>query len=346
MKSKNIHIIPTDKPTGIFESKNGLHFSIIEKIRYGEFKGFHIYITSDEEIKIGDREIIDNECRKLKFTKDETRIGKKVILTDNKDLIKDGIQAIDDEFLEWFVKHPTCESVEVVNDEYVDLEKDEYVDLYKIIIPQEEPKKEVTGVDDDRTKPNYCYAKEQGHGEIGCVFPACHCGLPIKQEEPKGVIDIPKITEECGFPKEMWKPKQETLEEAFKDFVPYEESLALKKLDFNEPCFACYSHLDHKELWMNRLYRNGVSENIAAPTYSQAFRWFRKKHNLEYQIMKFGNGNYSAVIHLNTQEYLDKISTLHHACVDEVVDCYSYEEAELACLRKLISIVKKKTTLS
>jgi len=45
--------------------------------------------------------------------------------------------------------------------------------------------KEFTGVDDNRPKPNCCYAKEQGYGEIGCVFPACHCGLPIKQEEPK-----------------------------------------------------------------------------------------------------------------------------------------------------------------
>ena len=38
---------------------------------------------------------------------------KKIILTTDPDLIKDGVQAIDDEFLEWFVKNPSCESVEV-----------------------------------------------------------------------------------------------------------------------------------------------------------------------------------------------------------------------------------------
>ena len=36
----------------------------------------------------------------------------------------------------------------------------------------------------------------------------------IPKEEPKGVIDTPKITEECGFPKEMWKPEKETIEDA------------------------------------------------------------------------------------------------------------------------------------
>jgi hypothetical protein len=64
--------------------------------------------------------------------------AKKIILTTDQDLIKDGVQAIDDEFLQWFVKNPSCESVKV------DLLKrgiyDEY--KYKIIIPKEEPKQE------------------------------------------------------------------------------------------------------------------------------------------------------------------------------------------------------------
>jgi hypothetical protein len=38
---------------------------------------------------------------------------KKIILTTDQDLIKDGVQAIDDEFLEWFVKNPSCEEVEI-----------------------------------------------------------------------------------------------------------------------------------------------------------------------------------------------------------------------------------------
>lgn len=44
---------------------------------------------------------------------DEVAKGNKIILTTNKLLIKDGIQAIDDEFLEWFVNNSSCEYVEV-----------------------------------------------------------------------------------------------------------------------------------------------------------------------------------------------------------------------------------------
>jgi len=129
-----------------------------------------------------------------------------------------------------------------------------------------------------------------------------------------------------------------------KEFVPYQESLELKELGFNEPCFSFYD--SEGELYESEgIYNqdhNVLGKEILAPLYQQAFRFLRDNHNLEYQIIKSANGNYSAVIHFNTREYLDKISTLPHACLDEVVDCYSYPEAELKCLRKLIEIVKEK----
>jgi len=208
---KNIHIVPTDKPTGIFELQNGLHFSIIEKIRYGEFKGFHIYITNSEEIKEGDWVITNGGLRfvtklnndKIKsFTDDGTiskqspspqchlEFYKKIILTTDQDLIKDGVQDIDDEFLEWFIKNKSCDSVDVVNDEYVDLEKDEYIDLYKIIIPKEESKQE--------------YQSE------------CICDT-----ECRGFVNV-----KCK------KPKQETLEEAFDKIY--------NSIDFTEFDFASF----------------------------------------------------------------------------------------------------------
>ena len=149
---KNIHLIPTDKPTGIFESKNGLHFSIIEKIRYGEFKGFHIYITNDEEIKGGDwfvqvntKKIIKHHPKNGLLLQPQS-FDKKIVLTTDQDLIKDGVQAIDDEFLEWFVKNPNCEFVEVQwikTPDGIFYHKDNVPYYsYKIIIPQEEVKQE------------------------------------------------------------------------------------------------------------------------------------------------------------------------------------------------------------
>ena len=139
-----------------------------------------------------------------------------------------------------------------------------------------------------------------------------------------------------------------------KYFANYEQSLALKELGFDEPCFGFYNYKGELKRYMNpdknwntlesQLLKNSkitIPDTYTAPLKSQVFEWFRDNRDLEYQIIKSANGNYSAVIHLNTQEYLDKISTLHHACVDEVVDCYSYEEAEDALIDKLIQIVKQ-----
>ena len=67
----------------------------------------------------------------------------KIILTTDQDLIKDGVQAIDDEFLEWFVENPSCEKDEV-NKGFADGTAYGYNFLdYKIIIPKEEAKQSV-----------------------------------------------------------------------------------------------------------------------------------------------------------------------------------------------------------
>ena len=111
---KNIHILPTDKPSRIYMNLGQLFLEQEYSTSKGESLNHNIYITSDEEIKKGDwflekagrqYPIQWNGIEKLNFH------CKKIILTDNKDLIKDGVQAIDDEFLEWFVKNPTCEEV-------------------------------------------------------------------------------------------------------------------------------------------------------------------------------------------------------------------------------------------
>jgi hypothetical protein len=61
---------------------------------------------------------------------------KKIILTTDQDLINDGVQAIDDDFLQWFVNNPSCEEVEIVKTAPIR----PFGSLYKIIILKEEPK--------------------------------------------------------------------------------------------------------------------------------------------------------------------------------------------------------------
>jgi hypothetical protein len=106
------------------------------------------------------------------------------------------------------------------------------------------------------------------------------------------------------------------------EFVPYEIALDMKSIGFNEPCFGAFIGKEFKFFdFSNDLngYVNDKNLIIGAPLYQQAFRWFREKYDLFISIMHYENG-YS----INDLRRFD-----------------SYEEAELACLIKLIEIVKK-----
>ena len=150
---KNIHILPTDKPSRLSKQLDNplvLYKQFIENRKFGKWSiNQNIYITSDEEIKEGDYGLSKlNEIIKFHSGYDY-RYYSKIILTTDQDLIKDGVQAIDDEFLEWFVKNPSCEDI-FVTDDYEQVNQDNpilrgstnVIHKYKIIIPKEELKQE------------------------------------------------------------------------------------------------------------------------------------------------------------------------------------------------------------
>ena len=121
---KNIHIVEKNNLQIFGVSYYGKSSSQIEIEQFLMTR--KIYITSDKEIKEGDwfihtsqqikkcesivgkSIVIDNGKSSLWSDK-----SKKIILTTDQDLINDGVQPIDDEFLEWFVENPSCEAVEV-----------------------------------------------------------------------------------------------------------------------------------------------------------------------------------------------------------------------------------------
>jgi hypothetical protein len=151
---KNIHVIQTDKPSRlIYNDANQLCYQSNKSFKNDRKnrKKFNIYITSDDEIKEGDW-VLCGGISLLKVKKERTYDAiklvnndfetKKIILTTDQDLIKDGVQAIDYEFLEWFVKNPSCDEVEVLFAcRGIDGLKG-LIGEYKIIIPKEEPKEE------------------------------------------------------------------------------------------------------------------------------------------------------------------------------------------------------------
>ena len=64
-----------------------------------------------------------------------------------------------------------------------------------------------------------------------------------------------------------------------KDFVPYEQALALKELGFDEYCLALITPNGNLESIDMEDWEK-VSGTILAPLYQQAFRWFREKYDL------------------------------------------------------------------
>jgi len=116
-----------------------------------------------------------------------------------------------------------------------------------------------------------------------------------------------------------------------KEFVPYELALELKQLGFDDECFTVYSFKKLRKGTFSNL--SSTDDTILAPTYSQAFRWFRHKGIIseihsDFDRMLGYNRGYIPVV-----QFIEFYNN---------GDCYeTYEEAELVCLKKLIEIVKE-----
>ena len=130
-----------------------------------------------------------------------------------------------------------------------------------------------------------------------------------------------------------------------KEFIPYDLALELKELGFDEPCFGYYSE---GELILNSHTNNHMQRfRYSAPTFSQAFRWFREKYNLRVSF-PYWNG-YNGMLPENrryTYECLiipENAMSISVRCKDTGSCVFKgYEEAELACLIKLIELCQNK----
>ena len=127
---------------------------------------------------------------------------------------------------------------------------------------------------------------------------------------------------------------------AQQEFIPYEQALQLKELGFDEGYyFARYA--DSANL-IPREEEDGwawhLTKSAKAPLYQQAFRWFREKKLSDSCVCRYQGKNDGGIYYYyvitkdfgveETRHFKEGFST--------------YEEAELACLKKLIEIVKNK----
>ena len=211
---KNIHILSIDITSRLFLSPMN-NFKLSDDVIRNLYQGLkpqNIYITNDEDIKEGDYwyDYLLETINKGNLV--GVQRGKKIILTTDQELIKDGVQAIDDEFLEWFVKNPSCEEVKVDKNWNYPLDKSWE---YKIIIPSEEVYFDFTGKLDELPNLSDVIKKK------------------LSKEEPKqDVIDYslnafkvpkeyfgkeePKLPTTEELTEKIFCNNQETLEEGFK----------------------------------------------------------------------------------------------------------------------------------
>jgi len=265
---KNIHIIPTDKPSRltIIENKLLLSHAVNWESKpvdweQGDGVNQNIYITSNEEIKEGDWFIANNgvhkcirvdnntSCPFITLNSKKEEIGHfktwrtRIILTTDKNLIKDGVQAINDEFLEWFVKNPSCESVEI---RYT-------VDFNSkavIIIPKEEPKQTVQEYEQQ--------------------------GLEKYSHELKSKQDYKKMSKKFTetltiIPDDVLikYTQQETLEEAAKDYIENTMRFSFNSMETKTQANRMLKCVEFGAKWQQEQYKNKYSEEDLR----NAYRW-------------------------------------------------------------------------
>jgi hypothetical protein len=132
--------------------------------------------------------------------------------------------------------------------------------------------------------------------------------------------------------------KKENLES---EFIPYLFALWMQALGFDEPCLAWYYGpdlwmVDQKESKPINYKQNPIrgGNGVLAPTWRQAFKWFRDEYNLYNRPLTALRDLDNKTVHYNGLP--SKTPSIYTIFYD------TYEEAELACLEMLLDIVETK----
>ena len=134
-----------------------------------------------------------------------------------------------------------------------------------------------------------------------------------------------------------------------KHFCNYNQALALKELGFDMTCLASWNFYTNEFNYNSYPSTFSSDDVIQLPLKSQVFEWFRGKHNLRHNVMDFIDDitgiewDYEiATIGTDLDERGNYIPLVDYSIDDETRKFKTYEEAESACIDKLIEIVKNK----
>lgn len=137
------------------------------------------------------------------------------------------------------------------------------------------------------------------------------------------------------------------------EFIPYEEALALKELGFDEPSIAYYikstetlcnasytnDNVEFRKVTLDEIYK----DYCLSPTWRQAFKWFRENYNIDAAVYPVRFKNSIEEIETSDLDYSYMIIIRGITqFISEDEEFNTHEEAELACLRAVIEIAKRK----
>lgn len=120
MIMKNIYLLPTDQQSRIHKNDKGE--LVLCDLYFGKntINGHHLYITYNEYIERGDKGwLLEDSSNVVNVTEFDCTNGlggiyptdRKIVLTTDPILIKDGVQEVDEDFLKTYVKNPIDEIV-------------------------------------------------------------------------------------------------------------------------------------------------------------------------------------------------------------------------------------------
>jgi len=120
------------------------------------------------------------------------------------------------------------------------------------------------------------------------------------------------------------------------DLVPFERAMSLRNLGFREPTDYTYYKLPNGDIKADKIHFADYIIQVSAPYFQEAFRWFRLHNSLDKNIesmTKEGEDKKRYFYQITLRETGLFINSIY---TEDMFD--SYEEAELACLDRLIKI--------
>jgi hypothetical protein len=133
-----------------------------------------------------------------------------------------------------------------------------------------------------------------------------------------------------------------------REFCSYEQALALKELGFDEKCLSRYCAVTEWEELTGEILLQDIDCNVSerflvkAPLKQQVLRWFREKYGYDVDYIRMPKDE---VFPITKDSEIKWTVIIYRVYTNDFIDVgtyfNTYEQAENACIDKLLEIAKQ-----